>query len=83
VGADGTVQARGRGLPTQRIGLPTDSYTVVPVRWAGQVVGYFRVVTSTRVVRPTAEQLRVAVLLADRMAGVYDWAISTGSPTPR
>ncbi|MGW5242236.1 DUF4118 domain-containing protein [Monashia sp. NPDC004114] len=83
VGADGTVQAGGRMVPVQRIGLPTDSYTTVPVRWAGQVVGHFRVVTSTRVVRPTAEQLRVAVLLADRMAGVYDGDMPTGSPTPR
>ena len=84
VGADGRVQAAGRDLPVQRAGLSTDSYTAVPVRWAGQVVGHFRVVTSTRVVRPTTEQLRVAVLLADRMAGVYDRVEpKTGSPAAR
>ncbi len=83
VGADGKVHAAGRVVPVQRIGLPTDSYTAVPVRWAGQVVGHFRVVTSTRVVRPTSEQLRVAVLLADRMAGVYDGELPTRSSTPR
>jgi hypothetical protein len=82
VGADGKVQAGGRVVPVARVGLPTDSYTAVPVRWAGQPVGHFRVVTSTRVVRPTAEQLRVAVLLADRMAGVYDRVQSTGSRRP-
>jgi hypothetical protein len=32
------------------------------------VVGHFRVTASTHVVRPTPEQLRVAALLADRMA---------------
>ena len=84
VGADGKVQTAGRVLPVQRGGLSTDSYTAVPVRWAGQLVGHFRVVTSTRVVRPTTEQLRVAVLLADRMAGVYDRVgPTTGSPAPR
>jgi hypothetical protein len=82
VGTDGIVESGGRVLPVQRVGLPTDAYTALPVRQSGRVVGHFRVVTSTRVVRPTAEQLRVALLLADRMAAVYERTGPRGSGTP-
>lgn len=82
VGADGGVKAGGRLLPTQRVGLPTDSFTALPVRRSGRVVGHFRVVTATHVVRPTAEQLRVALLLADRMAAVDERSDPTDSATP-
>ena len=70
VGAGGQVASGGRRLPVERSGLPTDAFTALPVRRDGDVVGHFRVTTSTHVVRPTGEQLRVAVLLADRMVGV-------------
>ena len=82
VEVDGRVLAGGRVLPTQRVGLPTDSFTAVPVRWSGRVVGHFRVVTATHVVRPTAEQLRVALLLADRMAVVYERSDPKDIETP-
>jgi hypothetical protein len=68
VDADGQVTAGGRRLPVERVGLPTDGYAAVVVRRGADVVGHFRVTASTHVVRPSAEQLRVAVLLADRMA---------------
>ena len=68
IGADGQVTTGGRRLPVERTGLPTDGYTAVVVRRGTDVVGHFRVTASTHVVRPTSEQLRVAVLLADRMA---------------
>lgn len=67
VGTDGQVRARGAVVDVRRLGLPTESYTAIPVRVADRPVGHFRVVTSTRMVRPSAEQLRVAMLLADRM----------------
>ncbi len=75
VDADGQVTVGGRRLPVERVGLPTDGYAAVVVRRGADVVGHFRVTASTHVVRPTAEQLRVAVLLADRMA-------DAGTPRP-
>jgi len=70
VDPEGEVRADGRVLDVKRLGLPTESYTAVPVRVADRTVGHFRVVASTRVVRPSAEQLRVAMLLADRMGAL-------------
>jgi hypothetical protein len=70
VDADGDVRIDGRPLAVRRSGLPTDACTAVPVTRSGMPLGHFRVVASTHVVRPTQEQLRVAVLLADRMAAV-------------
>jgi hypothetical protein len=64
----GQVTRAGRRLAVERTGLPTDGYTTLVVRRGADVVGHFRVTASTHVARPTAEQLRVAVLLADRMA---------------
>ncbi|WP_330475094.1 DUF4118 domain-containing protein [Terrabacter sp. C0L_2] len=79
VDADGQVRAGGRRLPVERVGLPTDGYAAVVVRRGEEVLGHFRVTTSTHVVRPTAEQLRVAVLLADRMA---DRTLHAETPRP-
>jgi K+-sensing histidine kinase KdpD len=67
---EGQVRARGRLLAVARAGLPTESCTAVPVTRSGVPLGHFRVVSSTHVARPTVEQLRVAVLLADRMSAV-------------
>jgi hypothetical protein len=83
VDPDGSVRAGGATLPADRVGLPTEGYTALPVRRSGHVLGHFRVTASTRVVRPTAEQLRVALLLADRMATVREGADSAGSQDPR
>lgn len=68
VGPRGEVRLRGTALAVGRVGLPTDSWTALPVRRGDRVLGHFRVVASTHVVRPSREQLRVAMLLADRMA---------------
>ena len=68
VAADGSVTSGGRVVPVQRVGLPTESYTAIPVRRGDRVLGHFRVAAATHVVRPSVEQLRVAALLADRMA---------------
>jgi hypothetical protein len=72
VGPGGRVTTGGRVVPVQRIGLPTEAWTALPVRRGDRVLGHFRVTAATRVVRPSAEQLRVAELLADRMAAVLE-----------
>lgn len=83
VEAGGVVTRGGRPVTVEQSGLPTDAFTAVPVRRRGAVVGHFRVVTSTHVVRPTVEQRRVAALLADRMAeeAVPQAASSAGRAT--
>lgn len=65
---DGTVTFENTVLKTSHDGLPSDLYTAVPVTSDGQVVGYFQVSTATELLRPSAEQLRIAVLLADQAA---------------
>lgn len=65
---DGAVAFEDIVLKVASDGLPSDRYTAVPVTSDGRVVGYFRVSTATELVRPTAEQLRIAVLLADQVA---------------
>ena len=64
---DGMVVRRGRVMDVTLDGLPVDDETVLPVRHNGRVVGQFRLTAATRVVRPSPDQLRVAVLLADQV----------------
>lgn len=63
---DGTVQRAGRAYDVTRHGLPTDDVTALPVQVAGHRVGTYLLTAATRVRRPSREQLRVAVLLADQ-----------------
>ncbi|MBW3085326.1 hypothetical protein KEM60_01523 [Austwickia sp. TVS 96-490-7B] len=49
-------------------GLPTTSVVAIPVRRGEEVLGHFRLVAASKVVRATADQLKVAVLLADQVA---------------
>jgi K+-sensing histidine kinase KdpD len=65
---DGSVTLQGTTLDVASYGLPTDRFTAVPVVQGGRIVGHFQVTTATRLVKPTTEQLRVAVLLADQVA---------------
>ena len=62
---DGSVHRDGVAVDVTREGMPTDveTYLAAP---AGD--GHFRITASTRVARPTREQRRVAVLLADQLA---------------
>lgn len=64
---DGSVVRAGRVVDVTRQGLPVDTETALVVRNGGRVVGTFQLVAATRVVRPTADQLRVAVLLAEQV----------------
>ena len=60
---DGEIVSGGRVLDVARQGLPTDATTALPVVGGGKVRGHYLLTASTRVSRPTATQLRVAVLL--------------------
>ena len=64
---DGYVTGRGHRINVERDGLPTDERIGLVVRQGGLVHGQFVLTAATRVVRPSVEQLRVAVLLADQV----------------
>ncbi|MGV8908519.1 MAG: DUF4118 domain-containing protein [Propionicimonas sp.] len=66
INRDGTMRYKGRTVDVALTGLPTGPYacTAIPVVQQGAQVGYFRIATPTREIRPTRDQLRVAVLLA-------------------
>lgn len=65
---DGTVARRGQTLDVDRDGLPTDDLITLDVSNRGARHGRFVLTASTRTVRPTLEQRRVVVLLADQVA---------------
>ena len=64
---DGTLARGGRTIDIARRGLPTDAATALPVRSGGTVYGHYLLTSSTRVARPSRNQLRVAVMLADQV----------------
>lgn len=68
----GDVTRHGRRLDVERDGLPTDDETVLLLHRADGVVGYFVLTSASDVARPTREQRRVAVLLADQVASLLD-----------
>jgi K+-sensing histidine kinase KdpD len=65
---DGVLTRGGRPVDVDRVGLPVDEYVAVPVLREGRVVGHFLVTATSHVSRPSAEQRRVAALLADQVA---------------
>jgi len=69
---DGVLTQHGQHRDVQRSGLPVDDYVALEVRRGGRVIGHFLVTASTRVARPSREQCRVAVLLADQVAPLID-----------
>ena len=66
---DGVLTRGDRVVDVDRVGLPTDEYVALLVRRGSVVVGHFLVTTTASVRRPSREQRRVAVLLADQIAG--------------
>jgi len=68
---DGQVNARGHRVNVERDGLPTDERIGLVVRQGDAVHGQFLLTAATRVVRPSVEQLRVAVLLADQVGAAF------------
>ena len=64
---DGTVTRNKRQVDVDRLGLPTDSEIELAVRSGGVVRGHYLLTAATRVARPTLEQRRVAVALANQV----------------
>lgn len=79
VRGDGTVVYAGRPYEVARRGLPTDTEIALPARSGGVVRGWYLLTAVTRVVRPSADQLRVAVALADQVGA----ALVTSDTGPR
>jgi hypothetical protein len=70
MGHDGVVTRGGHRLKVERDGLPTDERTALLVLREGETVGHFVLTSASEIARPTREQRRVAVLLADQVASV-------------
>lgn len=71
---DGYLNRRGYRVNVERDGLPTDEQIGLVVQQGGNVHGRFVLTAATRVVRPSVEQLRVAVLLADQVGAALTHA---------
>ena len=71
---DGLVTDRGHRVNVERDGLPTDENIGLIVRQGGAIHGQFVLTAATRVVRPSVEQLGVAVLLADQVGAALTHA---------
>jgi Domain of unknown function (DUF4118) len=72
---DGYVTGRGHRISVERDGLPTDEKVGLIVRQGGAVHGQFVLTAATRVARPSVEQLRVAVLLADQVGAALTHSV--------
>lgn len=68
----GLVSRRGRYLKADQAGLPTDDETALLVRRGDEILGHFLLNSAARIARPTVEQRKVAVLLADQVGAVID-----------
>lgn len=68
VDPEGVVRLHDRTLLVQVAGLPTDGSVSIPVSRGDRVVGRFRLVAASRAVRPSRDELRAAVLLANSVA---------------
>lgn len=69
---DGSVTKGGRKVDVDRDGFPVDSVVVLPVRTGGELGGRFLLTAASHVARPSERQRRVAVLLADQIAGTLN-----------
>ena len=74
----GTVTRHGRTIDIARHGVPTDSRIALMVQSGGVTYGHLQLTAATRVVRPSQEQLRVAVTLAHQVGAAL--AITTTGP---
>ena len=66
---DGRVSRNDRTLDVEKNGLPIDGETALEVRRGSDTLGHFVITSASAMAYPTAEQRRVAVLLADQVAG--------------
>ncbi|WP_456843724.1 DUF4118 domain-containing protein [Cellulomonas sp. P5_C6] len=79
LGPDGTVTQRGQAVDVERYGLPSDDRIALDVRHDGVRLGRFVLTASTRVARPSLEQRRVVVLLADQVGAAMAAPLPTVS----
>ncbi len=75
LGREGHVTRNGKDLDVDRDGLPTDDDIALEVTRAGAAVGHFLLTSAGKIARPTLEQRKVAILLADQVSQVL------GDPT--
>jgi|SRR5689334_4381725 len=71
---DATMTYNGRPYDVRRNGLPTDTEIALRVQSAGVSRGWFLLTATSRVVRPTVEQLRVVLALADQVGAALSAA---------
>lgn len=69
---DGVLTRDGHPIDVDRVGLPSHEYVAIPVRKGSRVVGHFLLTATEHVSYPSREQRRVAVLLADQVAGAVE-----------
>ena len=70
----GALTRAGQTIAVARRGLPTDSTIALMAQSGGVPYGHFLLTASTRVARPSSEQLRVAVALADQVGAALAMA---------
>jgi len=66
---DGVLTRGGHAVDVDRVGLPSDEYVAILVRSGARTIGHFLLTATDHVTYPSREQRRVAVLLADQVAG--------------
>lgn len=71
LGPDGEVRAGGHVVKVDRDGLPVLGEVVLPLHHQGRLEGVFLIVAASRIVRPTLEQRRVAVALANQVGAAH------------
>lgn len=79
---DGTVMRSGQPVDVDREGLPVDTTIVLLAQSGGQPRGRYVLTAATRVSRPTLQQRRVAIALADQVgAAIAGRAGGRAAPT--
>ena len=77
----GTLTRAGHTINVARQGLPTDTRIALMVHSGGATYGHLQLTAATRAVRPSPEQLRVAVSLANQLGAALA-ATTTGRDRP-
>jgi hypothetical protein len=77
---DGTMTYNGNPFNVDRLGLPTDAEIALVVQSGGVVHGRFLLTAATRIVRPTLEQRRVAIALANQVGAALTTSDLDGRP---
>ena len=70
LGRDGVLRANGHPIDVERDGLPTTIELAVVPHGAGPRDGYFVASSGDRIVRPSLEQRKIAVHLADQVSSL-------------